>query len=33
METTELIIYYIIVFIAGFIEGFDFAKKKYSKSK
>lgn len=33
METTVLIICYIIMFIAGFVAGFDFAKKKYNKNK
>lgn len=31
METTVLIICYIIMFIVGFVAGFDDAKKKYSK--
>ena len=31
METTVLIICYIIMFIAGFITGFDYGKTKYSK--
>jgi hypothetical protein len=33
METTVLIICYIIMFIAGFVAGFDYAKNKYNKSK
>lgn len=33
METTALIICYIIMFIAGFVAGFDYAKNKYNKSK
>lgn len=31
METEVLIICYIIMFIAGFVAGFDFAKNKNSK--
>ena len=31
METTVLIVCYIIMFIAGFVAGFDFAKNKYNK--
>lgn len=33
METTVLIICYIIMFIAGFVAGFDYAKNKYNKNK
>ena len=33
METTVLIICYIIMFIAGFVAGFDYGKNKYNKSK
>ena len=33
METTVLIICYIIIFVAGFVAGFDYAKSKYNKSK
>ena len=31
METEVLITCYIIMFIAGFVAGFDYAKNKYSK--
>ena len=31
METEVLIVCYIIMFIAGFVAGFDFAKNKNSK--
>ena len=31
METEVLIACYLIMFVAGFVAGFDYAKNKYSK--